>query len=186
MKRIKKGEYGYIKHQRTIEVIKTVAMLILCIAVYRLGIYSTGSNKNYLTFVAVLGCLPMAKFAVNATMFSKAKGCSEEAFNEISKAKTAPWFYDLYFTTFKKNFQVSSLFYKKKNLILLTEDSKTDVAACEEHLTEVLKNCGYENVTIKVFDNSKKFVERLNDLADLENDENDLTVLKDNILSVSI
>jgi len=37
-----------------------------------------------------------------------------------------------------------------------------------------------------VFDDKNKFSERLNELSKLQEDENDLTVLKDNILSVSI
>jgi len=186
MKKIKKGDYGYIKHQRNIEIIKTIFMLVLSFALYRIGIYSTGSNKNYLTLVAVLGCLPMAKFAVNATMFTRAKGCSEDVYSYLSKSEVKPWFYDLYFTTLKKNFQVSALYYKKKNLILLTEDEKIDTNACVEHLETVLKNCGYDNATVKVFDDKNKFSERLNELSKLQEDENDLTVLKDNILSVSI
>ena len=186
MKKIKKGDYGYIKHQRNIEIIKTIFMLALSFALYRIGIYSTGSNKNYLTLVAVLGCLPMAKFAVNATLFTRAKGCSEEVFSFLSGNAEKPWFYDLYFTTLKKNFQVSALYYKKKNLIVLTEDTKIDTASCVEHLETVTKNCGFENITVKVFDDKNKFADRLSELSKLEDDEKDLTVLKDNILSVSI
>jgi len=186
MKKIKKGEFGYIKHQRNIEIIKTLIMLALSFALYRIGVYSTGSNKNYLTLVSVLGCLPMAKFAVNATMFSKAKGCSLDVHSLLESKNVKPLFYDLYFTTLKKNFQVSALYYKKKNLILLTEDEKMDVVACEEHLITVLKNCGYESVTIKVFDDANKFIDRFNELSKLEEEDKDLTVLKDNLLSVSI
>lgn len=186
MKIIKKGNYGYISFQRKIEIIKTLFMLALSIGLYRLGIYSTGSNKNLLTLVSVLGCLPMAKFAVNSIMFIRASGCSKELFEKIKGNSIEPLFYDLYFTSFKKNFQISALYYKKKNLIMVTEDSKTDLQAGEEHIKTVLSNCGLEGITIKIFDDNQKFIDRVSDLSSLPEDEKDLTVLRDNILSVSI
>lgn len=186
MKKIKKGCFGYLKNQRNIEILKTIFCLALCIAIYRMGIYSTGSNRNLLTLVAVLGCLPMAKFAVNAIMFIKAKSCSSLVKDKLDNAGLQPVFYDLYFTSFKKNFQVSALDYKKKNLIMLTEDENIDMQAAEEHIKEVLKNCGYESVTVKLYTDVDKFSERMAELKQLPSDEKDLTYLFDNILNVSL
>lgn len=185
-KRIRKGEYGYIKFQRKIELCKTILMLLLSVGIYRMGIYSTGSNQNLLTFVAVLGCLPMAKFAVNFVLFTKASGCSEAVFNRLSSENIKPMFYDLFYTTAKKNFQISVMDYKRGSLIMLSEDVKVDVSLAEEHLKIILKNCGYENVTVKLYTDVDKFILRLNELKALEDDNKDISVLVDNLLSVSI
>ena len=72
----KKGTYGYIGKQRRWEIIKTLLMFGISIALYTAGYIATKSNKNLLTLVAVLGCLPASKSAVNMIMFLKAKGCS--------------------------------------------------------------------------------------------------------------
>ncbi|MBR5897405.1 MAG: hypothetical protein IKZ39_07290 [Lachnospiraceae bacterium] len=181
----KKGTYGYIARQRKIEIIKTVIMLALSFALYNIGIYSTGSNKNLLTLVAVLGCLPMAKFCVNAIMFIKAKGCSAELHNKLEGKGLTPDFYDLYFTAFKKNYQASALIYKRKNLIVMSEDPKIDTTEGEEHLKTVLKNAGASDATVKIFTDSDKFMERLSELQALE-DDNKSDFIKDNILSVSL
>lgn len=186
MKKINKGQYGYIKFQRMVELLKTLIMLGLSIALYFLGIYSTGSNQNLLTFVAVLGCLPMAKFFVSFVMFTKAKGCSKELYSELNEKGLMPLFYDLYFTEFKLNFQCSALVYKKKSLIIMSEDSNIQINEGENHLKKVLENCGYDNVTVKIYTDKKKFIERFADLNSFEDEEVNIEFLKDNILSVSI
>jgi len=186
MKSVKKGMYGYIQYQRIVELVKTLIMLALSIGLYFLGIYSTGSNQNLLTFVAVLGCLPMAKFFVSFIMFVKAKGCSKDLYDEINAKGLKPLFYDLYFTEFKLNFQCSLLVYKKKCLIIMSEDSCIQINEGEAHLKKVLENCGYDNVTVKIYTDKKKFIERFIELNSFDEEESNIEVLKDNILSVSI
>ena len=185
MKRIKKGTYGYIAFQRKVEIAKTIIMLALSFGLYNLGIYSTGSNKNLLTLFAVLGCLPMAKFCVNAIMFIRAKGCSEELYNKLEAKNLSADFYDLYFTAFKKNYQVSALTYKRKSLIGVSEDENIDIAEAEAHLKAILENAGAKDATVKIFKDTDKFIDRLSELSSLEED-NDNAFIKDNILGVSL
>ena len=185
MKNKRKGTYGYIAFQRKVEIVKTAIMLALSFGLYNLGIYSTGNNRNLLTLFAVLGCLPMAKFCVNAIMFMRAKGCSEALYNELSAKGVTPDFYDLYFTAFKKNYQASALTYKRKSLIAVSEDANIDVAEAEAHLKTVLENAGVKDPTVKIFTDVNKFIDRLSELQALE-DESDTTFIKDNILGVSL
>lgn len=181
----KKGTYGYIKSQRIIELIKTVFMIALCAGTYYLGLYSTGSNQNILTFVAILGCLPMAKFFVNFILFTKAKGCSAELHKELSDENLIPTFYDLFFTAYKNSYQVSAIYYKKGNLIGISEDLNIDTDAAEKHLSQILENCGSKNVTVKIFKDKSKYIERHKQLIDLEDDK-DNTFMLENIIGVSI
>ncbi len=186
MFKIKKGDYGYIKSGRVKELIKTVVMLAISVALYVGGFLATGSNKNVLTYVAILGCLPAAKFMVNFIMFAKARGCSEELKGKLNAAGVTPTFYDLFFTTYKVNYQVSALLYNRSTLVGVTEDIKCDTAACEEHLNERLKSAGFE-LTIKIFTDADKFVERVKELAALDAyKETDNTFLYDNILNLSL
>lgn len=187
MKIIKKGEYGYVASQRKIELIKTLFMLALSLGLYFMGIATTGSNKNLLTFVAILGTLPMAKFCVNFIMFIKAKGTSASLFEEISKVNSSEVFYDLYLTDYKKSYQLSALIYKKGSVIALSEDEKISLLDAEAHIKEVLANINVTNVTVKVFLDKAKFLERLSSLSDeaAETSSNYETVME-NILSVSL
>lgn len=185
MKKIKKGQYGYIKNQRKVEIAKTFIMLALCVATYYLGIFSTGSNKNLLTFVAILGVLPMAKFAVSAVLFTKAKGCSDEVHKILESKNIKVDFYDLYMTAYKSSFAFSAAIYGKDSLVLLTEDSKLVENEAKAHVEQILRNASFENVTVKIFADVDKFVDRAIQLSTDGKDQIP-EVLADNILSVSI
>ena len=184
----KKGDFGYIKAGRVKELLKTVVMLALSIGLYFLGLFSTGSNKNLLTFVAVLGMLPMAKFFVNFVMFVKARGCSDELHDRLVSEDATPTYYDLYFTGYTVNFQSSACFYKRKTLLFISEDEKCDTAKFEEHIETALKNAGIEGIGIKVFNDKEtdKFISRIKELNELSGDESDNSFLFDNILSISL
>ncbi len=184
----KKGTYGYIKKQKLTELIKSLIMLSLSVGIYYLGIYSTGSNKNLLTFVAVLGILPMAKFAVNFVMFTKAKGCSSSLHDKLINENADASFYDLFLTTYSENYSLSAGFYRKKSLIFITEDEKTDVKKAEEHILESLKKVNIEGITVKVFSSNEenKFIERIKELKNLDVENEDTVFLFDNILGISL
>lgn len=168
-KRIPKGNYGYIEYQKKASVIRTVLFFALSLAVYGLGIYSTGSNKNLLTIVAVLGLLPSCKSAVNAVMFLRASGCSQTAEEKISLYDDKlTGFYDMYFTSYQKNFPISHMVLKGNVICAYTESEKCDIRAGEAHLEHLLKQEGYKNMSIKIFDNLDKYVDRLSQLLDLD------------------
>lgn len=186
MKKIKKGEFGYIIYKKKTQSIITVFLLVLSVSVYALGFYSTGSNANLLTYVAILGCLPMAKFAVSAIMFFKAKGCSLELKEKLNASNVEPTFYDLFFTSFKKNYQISVALFKKQTFIMLSEDKDIDVSESEEHVKSVFKNCGYDDCLVKLYTDSDKFIQRAIELNKLDDEAKDYEFLFDNILSVSL
>ncbi|MCM1173937.1 MAG: hypothetical protein NC341_02680 [Blautia sp.] len=175
-KRVQKGSYGYISCQKKISAARTVLFFALSLAVYGIGIYSTGSNQNLLTVVAVLGCLPSCKSAVNAVMFFRAEGCSQAAFEKISKATAydteLTGFYDMYFTSYKKNFPLSHMVLKGNVICGYTESGKCDCRAGEQHLEQMLVQDGYKHMTVKIFDNLDKYIDRLGQLSRLEAEEN--------------
>ena len=53
-----------------------------------------------------------------------------------------------------------------------TESEKCDVRAGEEHLEQLLKQDGYKNLTIKIFQNLDKYIDRLGQLSNLDSEEN--------------
>ena len=79
-----KGDYFYLQHKKKTETFKTIVFFGISALLYLAGYISTGSNKNYLTIVAVLGCLPASKSAVSMIMNLKVKPCSENAYKAIS------------------------------------------------------------------------------------------------------
>ena len=48
-----KGEFLYFQKKKNMEIIKTLLLFGISAALYVAGIIATGSNKNYLTIVAI-------------------------------------------------------------------------------------------------------------------------------------
>ena len=63
-----KGCYGYLTRQKKKEIIKTVLFFALSLSVFAIGYATTGTKKNLLTIVAMLGFLPASKSMVSMIM----------------------------------------------------------------------------------------------------------------------
>ena len=72
--KVQKGSFGYLEKQRKRGLIRTILFFAISLAVYLLGYLTTGSNQNYLTIAAVLGCLPASRSAVNTIMYYRYHG----------------------------------------------------------------------------------------------------------------
>lgn len=168
-----KGSFGYIQNRRKFTALRTILYFALSISLYVAGYVTTGSNKNLLTIVAVLGCLPSCKSAVNFIIFLRAKGCSQELRDAVEKFDTElTSFYDLYFTSYQKNYQVSHMVLKGNVLCGITESEKCDVNEAQKHLEQMLLQEGIKNMTVKIFSDRRKYIDRLSQLVELETEEN--------------
>lgn len=177
MKRIRKGEYGYIAYARRMAIIRTVVMFILCAAVFAIGYITTGTRKNLLTIVAVLGCLPASKSLVNVIMFIRASGCSgpvHELIEEIvGAAREAATFlfadaYDLYLTSYQRNFPISHVVAGRGMITGLCEKQDCDITECEKHITGHMQADGIKDITVKIYTDTDKYLARLKVLAEMD------------------
>lgn len=184
--RIVKGQYGYIRHQSKKVIFRTIFMFAISLAIFAIGIWSTGSKKNLLTVVAILGCLPASKSLVNMVMFIRAKGCSEVAKEQIEKhCRKLYGLYDMLFTSYEKNYQVSHMIIKGQMVCGYTEDAKCDCNACEKHLENMLKQGGCKGITIKIYNDIENYCKGLDNLERQDAAEADEDVLM-NLLSISL
>lgn len=169
MKRIIKGTYGYLKQKRNFIILQTIIFFAISLSLLIAGIITTGDKKNLLTIVAVLGCLPASKSLVSMIMYLKATSCTEEAKEAIyPHEKALVGMYDMYFTSYKKNFAISHMVVEGKNICGYTENPKLDKNACEAHLESHLLQGGFKDMTIKIFSDISKYTDRLDQLNTLE------------------
>lgn len=166
-----KGEYFYLQNKKKMEIIKTIVFFGISAALYISGYVTTGSNKNYLTIVAVLGCLPASKSAVSMIMNIRIKGCSESVFKAISKKVGKEGAYNLYFTSYDKNFDLSHIFVKGMTVIGFSENEKTAEAEFEEHIKTVLNRDGIKGVNVKLYKDLDKYLARIEQMQNLENEK---------------
>lgn len=172
MKRVKKGQFGYIKYRRTFHLILAFIMYAMAVVLYVAGIKATGDNKNVLTIAAILGCLPASQSFVTAILGFRAKCCDKNMFEEIEKRVEDNMVsaYDLYFTTYDKNYPVSHIVMKNNCLCGLMEQSKHSTNDLERYLEETFIKNGIKGVSIKMFEKnmSEKYFKRINELNKLE------------------
>lgn len=162
MKRIRKGQYGYLAYQKKYTLLRTVLFFAISLALFFVGYITTKTKTNVLTVVAVLGCLPASKSLVNAIMFLRSSGCSKEAYDEIETVtEELKGGYDFVLTSYDAVFKISHLVVCENQVCGLTEDMKCDTTKGEEHLKEIFRQNGFKNVSFKIFRDSKKYKERL-------------------------
>ncbi len=170
---IPKGSYGYIKNHRVVAALRTLLFFGVSIGLYVMGYVTTGSNKNLLTIVAVLGCLPACKSLVNLILFLKAEGCSEALRKAVSAYdERLTTFYDMYFTSYQNNYALSHMALRGSVLCGVTEDAKCDCNKAEKHLEQMLLQEGIKNITVKIYSNTDKYIDRLSQIINLGTEEN--------------
>ena len=164
-----KGTYGYIKRQRRWEIIKTILMFAVSMSLYAAGYIATKTNKNLLTLVAVLGCLPASKSAVSMIMFLRARGCSAQLREAIGdRAAGLAQRYDLYLTSYAKNFQISHIVMRGKKMAGITEQANFEEKACYQHLRTMFAQNGFHDISVTIFRDQEKYLEHLESLRQSE------------------
>ena len=182
-----KGDYLYLQNKKQAETIKTLIYFGISAAIFIMGYLSTKSKANYLTIVAVLGCLPASKSAVSMIMNLRVKGCSEKVHQILTQKfgeKTGK--YNLYFTTYDKNYDIAHVFVKGMTVIAFSEKADLDENRFEEHIKNVLLHDSVKGVNVKVFKSLDKYIERIEQMQNLENEKNKEEAIMKTLFSVSL
>ena len=180
MKKIKKGEFAYYNHKRKTMIILTILYFAISIALYVTGYAKTGSNKNLLTLVAVLGMLPASKSAVEMIMYIRYHGCSKEQYDLLHEAAD-PFVhaYGLVMTTYKKNFEVASCIVKNGYVYAYLTNHHDSVDELQKHMSDMIRQNGLKG-TAGVFVKTEDYCNRLQEIQKKEDEDqaNDKALLE--------
>ena len=173
-----KGSYLYLDTQKKYEIARCVLFFAISAAIFIAGYITTGTRKNLLTIVAVLGVLPASKALVSVIMFLRYKSFKEKI--DCDGLLDA---YDMIFTSEKITYKVSHLCVSDGCIIGYSEDRKFDENKFRDHLTSILSVENIKNITVKVFTDKKAYLGRIASLKPSETaDDNVMTVLKQIVL----
>lgn len=174
--KIPKGEKGYLEYQKKNTIFRTAILFALSLAIFFTGLISTGQKENLLTIVAVLGCLPASRSAVNMIMVLRFKGMKDADFFKIKPHVGAcAALCDMVFTSYEKNYEIHHMAFKGNSLIGFTANPDCDAKKCEKHLHDLCAQNNLGDVEIKIFKELPKYINRLDQLQslpDLEVEEN--------------
>lgn len=172
MKKVYKGDFGYIENNKKKAIIRTAVFLGIVLILFLTGIFLKHTQKNVFSILAALFCLPTGWSGVNLIMFLKAKGCSKEDYDVIEAHRgNLLIHYDHIITSYEKNYYVAASTILDKNICCYTSDKDMDTSDCEKHIKKMMASSGYSTYSIKIFDDLKSFCDRLDQLEKLRSDK---------------
>lgn len=182
-----KGTRDYLKIQSRYEIFRTILYFTVSLSLFIAGIVATGDRLNLLTIVAVLGCLPACKSAIDAFMFLRYRGCTPENADAIeSHLSGLNGLYDRVFTSYDTNYQVAHITVKGNTLCGFTQDPAFEEQKFYTHITELLKKDGFKDISVKIFKDINKYTARLDQLKELDSEETNTAGIINTLNSVSL
>lgn len=167
MKRVKKGTAGYIRYEKIKRLIITIIMFAIPISMYYIALYVTGSNKNIVTIMAVLGILPAAKFAVSCIMIMMLKDAPEEVIRITEEAAgNLVHGYELAVTAYEGKIPLDAVVVCGNEIMCCsTMGRKDQFSFMEKHINKILHTNDFFGTNVKIFADVKHFRERIEMLA---------------------
>ena len=160
-KKIKKGDYGYIKAQQKRQVLYTVLAFLAPLSVFFTGLYINRTRNSVFTVIAVVACLPACKFAVTMIMLFLQKPMNPSDYLTIEKHKKGlVCAYELVISAYEKQSYIDSLTVCGNTVVGYTSRKKTDIPFVEKHIQTILRQNGYY-VTVKIFNRLSDYAGRL-------------------------
>lgn len=182
-----KGIKGYLNSQKKYEVIRTVLYFGISLCLFIAGWVTTKTRLNLLTIVAVLGCLPASKSLVGMIMFMRFHSCPEAVSEEIEEHVGELYgMYDLVFTSYDKNYQVDHVVVKGNTVCGFAGGGKFDEQGFYKHIDGILKADNYKDVSVKVFGDIRKYVDRLEQMKELDANEESTEGIAGTLRSVAL
>ena len=86
MKKVQKGEYGYIHSQKICRSFITFILLLIPVVIFFIGLAIYHKRENMFTFVAIMGCLPGCRYAVGMIMMLLQKETDPAVYEKTRKA----------------------------------------------------------------------------------------------------
>lgn len=182
-----KGKRNYLNSQKKYEVLRTVLYFAISLSLFFAGYIATKSRVNLLTIVAILGCLPASKSAVEMIMYLRFKSCSSENADKIElHMDKLAGLYDMVFTSYDKNYRIAHITVKGNTICGFTEDKAFDEQAFYKHIGDILKADNFRDTSIKIFSDVQKYTNRLEQIKELDAGEGNTEGILNTLKSVAL
>ena len=165
MKKIHKGEAGYIAYERFIRLVKSIVLLAVPLSAYAAAWIVTGTNKNVISVLSLVCCIPACMSIVSLIMVYTIRPLPAKNYEEILRhAEGLTMGYELYLTNGDKNALLDAVCVCGNTITALATYKDPDRKAAAEHIENVIRAEGF-TVHANVMDSLPKFLERLDSFA---------------------
>ena len=161
MKKVMKGNPGFLEYKKKVEIIRTVIYFALVAAIFFLGYSQTHSKKNLLTIVAVVGCLPASKALVGViTRFPYPSIATIPAEEIQSKTSHITVIYDMIVTSREKVMPINCIVLSGNTIFGYTDSEKVDLKYAAAHIRGILNQNQFPDASVKILNNYTAFLAR--------------------------
>ena len=168
MKKIKKGNAGYLDSQLKIEIIRTAIYFGLCIVIFLLGYFQTGTKENLMTVVAIAGVLPSSKALVGVIVRFPHKSINPDTAADIAlKSDHLTVIYDLIITSTEKVMPISCIVISGDKIFGYTDNPKVDLSHAGLSIKKMLNNHDFD-VSVKIMNQYTPFLSRVEGLNNIQ------------------
>lgn len=164
MKAGRKGEFGYIHHEKIRRFVITLALFAAPVIIFIIGFIVNGSRNTIITVISAVGCLPACKAAVSFIMILMRSSIPQEEYEEIRKHQgSLTMAYEMYLTTYDKSGMMDAVAICGNTVVGLMLDKKADVRYLESHITKILRANGYAS-HVNLITDLKHFTDRMDSM----------------------
>lgn len=156
--RLNKGEYGYIKKRKTIQIVYTIISFAIALSIFFVSYFVSGKNRNNVgTVLAIVMTLPACKSLVEVILIFPYKTIKKEIYDSIRNSNIdAVMLYDLVLTSNEKPMCVDAAAIGDNKVVMLVTDEKQDKKYIKTYFSKVMKS--YQlGADVVVCDNVKSF-----------------------------
>lgn len=162
MKRYKKGQYGYRRYHRRVEICKVAigGALILAQLLCR-GLTDSEAARNILTVMAILSVLPVANVASPLLAAWRYKTPTEEFYKKVlAYEEKGPVLYDLVITSREALMPIDALLVHPTGVFAYCTAKKLDQAKAEKFFKEMFTGHRLD-IRVKLIFDERTFLNRL-------------------------
>ena len=162
-----KGQPGYIAYEKKKRTILTLIMFAIPLIIFFTGLIQTGTRKNLFTLVAILGILPAAKVGVNWIMILLQRNADPEMVKKTQeRAGTLTQAYELTVTAYEGRMPLDCLVICGNTVACYSANGdRSKFGFMEQHMAKILSGNDYYGVKVKIFNQERPFLERVESLA---------------------
>lgn len=191
MKKVYKGQYGYLKYRKFKTGIALASGLLLVLAIFFTGLYLTGTRANILSVLAVVCVLPTAKIGVAFFMLPFRFPDYRSEYDEVRlNAAELVTGCDFVMTYNEKRGYVRYVVVTQTGAFIYTPDKAIKLDELEKSVLNMLQLYNDRDITVKAFNDYNTFIKRLRSITaknELSADVKDsLTTVLEHIMVLSV
>lgn len=168
MKKVEKGEFGYINDQRKRYMTKIILYIVIAAAIFFIGLLLNKFDKaNIFTVFAILVVLPWARAVVGYVVLWKHHSVTKESYDKVSSVirEDQKLYTDMVITSPEKIMELDYIVKGQGTVIALAGTKGQDIKYIQDYLTKGCRNWA-SDYTVKIYDSGmeEKFIRAIKNM----------------------